>query len=338
MLSKILSPLRSQGLVQECDFAGRAENFYETIKADLSRLVHPRFMKNRRLDRASLLEMADQIDSSLKSNSIVIHSRITEIGATLARKKGELAELRYVVVHAVSRSTYQLFSYRFRMTRKSFRMETRHLPVRFTHHAAERLIERLDDQNAALKQIGQVLLDQVVFSRLVMDTAICDLGFHMPLPASDIGGMLLGGFHSMDWEDKGYEIKGGLAKHLSGISSFWEPGVMYTAITFIDFSRMKPDQHELAYKVENWIDSRRNEYDALVRATCWPEHLSPVEEDVDITENLMGALENEANSIVRLKKYQKTIYHKDRFSCDVELSSPYQGGRGQFLDRMYSSP
>lgn len=337
MLSKILSPLQSKGLIQECDFASRAENFYEAIKADLLRLVHPRFRNYRRLDRASLMEMVDQIDSSMKANSIVIQSRITEIAPTLARKKGELVELRYVVVHAISRTTYQLFSYRFRMTRKAFRMETRHLPVRFTHHAAERLIERLEDQREALKQIGQVLLDRVVFSRLVMDAAVCDHGFQMPLPASDIGGMLLGGFHSLNWEDKGYEIKAGLARQLSGISSFWERGVMYTAITFIDFSRMKPDQHELGYKVEDWIESRRNEYDALTRATCWPEHLSPVEEDIDITENLMGAVEYEANSIVRLKKYHKTIRHKDRFSCDVESSSPYQEGGEQFLARMYAT-
>lgn len=336
MNSKILSPLKAKALIQECDYANRAENFYEAIKADLQRLVHPRFRDYRRLDRASLMEMVDQIDTSIKANSVVIESKITEIEATAARKKGELIELRYVVVHAVTRTTFQLFSYRFRMTRKAFRMETRHLPVRFTQHAAERLIERLDDQKEALKQIGRVLLDRVVFTRLVMDTAVCDYGFQMPLPASDIGGMLLGGFHSHNWEDKGYEIKGGMARQLNDITSFWEPGVMYTAITFIDFSRMKPDQHELGYKVENWIESRRDQYDALTRATCWPEHLTAVDEDIDITEHLMGAMEYEANSIVRLKKYYKTIRHKDRFSCEIETNSPYQDTGEQFLSRMYA--
>ena len=335
MNSKILSPLKAKSLIQECDYANRAETFYEAIKADLQRLVHPRFRDYRRLDRSSLMEMVGQIDASIKANAVVIESKITEIEATAARKKGELFELRYVVVHAVTRTTFQLFSYRFRMTRKAFRMETRHLPVRFTQHAAERLIDRLDDQKEALKQIGRVLLHRVAFTRLVMDTAICDYGFQMPLPASDIGGMLLGGYHSHNWQDKGYEIKAGMARHLNDISSFWEQGVMYTAITFIDFSLMKPDQHELGFKVEEWIESRRSQYDALTRATCWPEHLTAVEEDIDFTEHLMGALEYEANSIVRQKKYYKTIRHKDRFSCEIDTNSPYQETE-QFLTRMYA--
>lgn len=323
-------------LSQECDFASRAENLYDAIKNDLIRLIHPRFRNFRRLDRASLMEMADQIDKTIKANSIVIQSKITEVPATFARKKGELIELRYVVVHATTSLTYQLFSYRFRMTRKSFRMETRYLPVRFTHHAAFRLIHRLDDQKAALKQIGEVLLKNVVFSRLVMDTAVCDYGFNMPLPASDIGGMLLGGYHGLNWQDRGYEIKAGTGRFLNEVATFWETGCMYTAITFIDFSMMKPDQHELAYKIDEWIASRPEQYDALVRATCWPEHLSTVEEDIDINEHLMDSVEYEANSIVRQKKYLKTINRKDRFSCETGPSSSYQDGAEQFLDRLYT--
>jgi hypothetical protein len=215
-------------------------------------------------------------------------------------------------------------------------METRYLPVRFTHHSAERLIQRLEDQKEALQQIGKVLLDKVVLSRLVMDTAVCDFKFQMPLSASEIGGMLLGSYHSLNWQDRGYEIKAGNAKHLNGIESFWEPGCMYTAITFIDFGMMKADQHELAYKIEDWISSRRQQYDALVRATCWPEHLSTVDEDVDITEHLMESLEYEANSIVRQPKFQKTIQRKDRFPCEGTPVSSYQDGAEQFLDRLYT--
>jgi hypothetical protein len=320
---------------RELETAHRGKEFYSQIEKDLGEIVYPRFRNFKRLDREGLLAIAAQIDASMNTNAIVIKSGQAEIPATFARPKSEVIETRYVVVHAVNHHIFQLFSYRFRMTRKNIRVETRYLPVRFTKHAVERLRERAGEEREAIRDIALSLLESAVFAKLVEDTCIVDHGFQLPIPTLRTKGLLLGTFHALDWTDVGFEMRGGRHSFLPSLYTLWPKGVMYTAVTFVGRKLLTREQADYSALVTRWIKSRPKEYAAITRAMCWPDHMIKPEDDVELSEDLFEVMRYEATNVVQNDRFAKTI--QTGGTRHIELGARIQADErvDTFLTRMY---
>lgn len=292
-----LEASRIRTLVQEYDATTRINDVAGEAIVRIAEKLVPAVKKGRRLTGSELLTIMDELDTDIRSGVVTILSRSETIKATRARPKGEAYERCYVFVHALNKESVQLVSIRVFGTRKSIKIESQMLPVGFTYHAAERILERTRNVDLAFKELGAALLDMLAFYKLTESFSLEKLKGDLLLPDRSGNGIALGSIHAMDWKVIGAEFGAYGMKRYQPIH-VWPPGTKFVAHTFVNTAQLGEDQVRLAEAIRDWRETRRPAYDSLLRHSCWGEHITNIELQAGLGLEMMQTMRAEAIAIL----------------------------------------
>lgn len=246
-------------LVGESTNVARTDDLIASFLSKVDRIVEDRFYSKRRLDGGQLSGIWKDCLETVKRDIAVIDGVFTEVPATRTRPKGEIYEMRFVSFMKMKdgpvdhRDVYQLFSFRLRLSRRSVDMDFEAHPVGFTYHAAERVLERGKDIEAAMLRTATELARSLELIACAESHAIEHCRSLFNVPFEDASGALLGEFVAAAPDiNRSTEFRKGVVWDVEANRNHQR---FFLARTFVDRYLLEPAQ---AYGM-NLLDLWKNE-------------------------------------------------------------------------------
>jgi hypothetical protein len=247
-----------RSLVDQASRVATLSSKLTAIQKTVMETVKERFRHGKKLTGIDLSVLLNGVDGAISSDFHPLDQQTTKIQPTRIHPKGEKCENLYVglrVREGTEKTTnpiYQLFVFRFYITRKAVLMETRNLPLAFSYHAAERIIERSRNVDEAFRTIATGLLEWAPMLHHAAEVSVEKNGGFMAHPCSNRSGLFLGDYlegsngkaHYVGMDGVGLERGTGTVEHSD------KP--IYVARTFVEAYELRPDQTELADALSMW--------------------------------------------------------------------------------------
>jgi hypothetical protein len=265
-----------RSLVDQASRVATVSNKIAAIQKTVMATVKERFRHGKKLTGIDLAVLLNGVDGAITSDFHPLDHQTTKIPPTRVHPKGEKHENLYVglrVREGTEKTTnpvYQLFMFRFYMTRKAVFMETRNLPLAFTYHAAERIIERTRNVDEAFRTIANGLLEWAPMLHHAADVSVEKNAGFMAHPCSNRSGLFLGDY---------LEGNNGRAEYVGMDGVGFERGTgkiehsdmpIYVARTFIETDELRPDQTELADTLSMWRSAFKEKLAEATKEYIYP--------------------------------------------------------------------
>lgn len=252
--------------------------------------VMPHFEKRSRLTLPEMEIMAKDLHGKARAAFSPLWCDLEVLPPTRGRpQSGSYEMLHYWVnpkpVDGTSNRLMMIAMFSAWGSRKRTSMRAHDTLTSFYEHAAQRLLQRCGSNEAAVRAIGERLVETIIVPTLAMHYAppsLADAEF--PIPFMD--GLLIGRFinrspenvvgdHRMIWG-------GGWRTHPITLGASFE----FVVKTYIGPGEMTDRQEWIAYQIESWLADHRNEAETIRRyisyklGTLWDNgHMS--QEDFD---------------------------------------------------------
>lgn len=319
---KNLDAPRIRNLVREDAVTGKFDDASVAMFSDLLLYLGGIFDRGRRLRAEELKTVMDIVDSRIREGFLVVRSGKSNIPPTRIKPKGESYENRYIAVHRIEANSYILVAYRLLGTRKVIRLEQAALPIGFTYHAAERMLERAADVEMAFRQIAESLLEYMVFTKLGEVPCVKNLACDLLIP--DVGGhgALLGGIYEVERKPERFDfrIEGMFTSHPK---PFWGLSTRFVAHTFIGTSQMREEQIALSDAIRAWKEGRQSFNDDLFARTCWYDSITEHDPAAEWDDDTFPTLWKETADILGTDAAARAISRQTSPILNVSLKSTY---------------
>lgn len=178
-------------LVSEREKIDAVEGLTKVLISNFDRLILGKFAKGRRLSFDELRSVFKQADEVFRQKTTAVATSFHHVPGTFARPKSFAAESLYLGVRRMKNpppgfhDVYQLFGFRLLGTAKCVMLEVDYLPLAFQYHAAERLMERVRDTDAAFLDVARSLAEWSVLLKKAQYTATGKIDGFLNIPAKD---------------------------------------------------------------------------------------------------------------------------------------------------------
>jgi hypothetical protein len=193
--------------------------------------------------------------------------------ATRARPKGEKREVIYLSLqHDAKRRIYSLFSFHLAGSCKKLRLNIFQLPFSFSEHAVQRVMERVKDQDEALRHTAESLIDWVLHLIPLAQIAQERNQGNMAIPAKGEIGLYLGEFLPQDEDTPAL----GVEWTQSGLRSV-EPnkylvnGPAYFIHTFVNVKLLRDEQITSMRLMTEYHQRNQTVTEELRNSLFWPD-------------------------------------------------------------------
>lgn len=276
---KNLKASKIKDLACDANIAAMASDRVGKTLDVLSAVFIESLKQGRRLKSDELELIVDTIEHNFENDMIVIAQRYFDKPASRTRPKSEEFERNYVVVSNLGGDFFTIFAIRFHVTRRMIHYSCSELPIAFTYHCAERLMERGRNISQAAKEISLSLLEMLIFSKLAEPVSAEHLQNYMILPAIELDGAFLGTYDMHDPYDYKMSFKdiNGLIPHSSGVTA----RKRYVAKTFVDDKKLSRKQEEVIDNIFDWRADCDIIHEQAMVKELWPEcHMSEEERSI----------------------------------------------------------
>jgi hypothetical protein len=263
-------------LVTEREKIDAVDGLTKVLISNIDRLIADRFAKGRRLSFTELRTVFQQADDVFRQKTSAVATSFTHVPGTFARPKSFAAESLYLGIRRMKTppngfyDVYQLFAFRLLGSAKCVMLEVEYLPLAFQYHAAERLLERVRDTDAAFLDVAKALAQWSLVIKKAQYTAVHRIGGFLNIPAVDNRGALLGEYVSQLPEPAvsiEYNERG-------GFESRWAAPTlrhsMFIVSTFVDRFVLRPNQLFSMNLLTDWKSRLSEEYERVNSGLLWP--------------------------------------------------------------------
>ncbi len=211
----------------------------------------------------------ETIEKFFAEDFIVVASRAFDKPGTRTRPKGEEFERNYVIISNFDKNLFTFFSIRFHLSRRFCTYTCSELPIAFTYHCAERLMERGRNITQAATEISLSLMEMFIFSKIAEPVARTELHDLMVLPAIELEGAFLGEYQDHAPYDFRFDfgVHETMSPNLSGVTSHRR----YLVKTFVDDKRLSVKQDEIIDKIFDWRVECDEFHDQAMVKALWPQ-------------------------------------------------------------------
>lgn len=230
--------------------------------------VHPHFQKRSRLTTSEMLSLAKDLHDKAKAAFSPLWCDLEVQAPTRGRPNTGYYEMLHYWVHpkpveGTSSQLMMIAMFSAWGSRKQISMRANDTLTSFYEHAAQRLLQRCGSREAALRVIGQRLVDTIIIPTLALDNAPATLiGTEFFIPLLD--GLLIGRFASRSREKAAGDYRvikrdGWSSKSITLLAS-----AEFVVKTYIGPAEMTDRQEWIAYEINSWLAAHRNEA-AIIR-------------------------------------------------------------------------
>lgn len=231
--------------------------------------VIPHFEKRNRLTLPEMQAIADDLDKKARAAFSPLWCDMELLPPTRGRpQSGSYEMLHYWVnpkpVEGTSSRLMMIAMFSAWGTRKQISLRAHDTLTSFYEHAAHRLLQRCGSREAAVRAIGQRLVDTIIFPTLALHDApevLADTEF--PIPFMD--GLLLGRFIRRSAQKSDGESRtiwrGGWGRRGVCLGTSLE----YVVKTYIGPEEIGQDQILIARRIEDWLAAHHDEAETIRR-------------------------------------------------------------------------
>ncbi|MFB9948875.1 hypothetical protein ACFFP0_08450 [Rhizobium puerariae] len=247
--------------------------------------VIPHFEKRNRLTLFEMHAIADDLDKKAKAAFSPLWCDMERLPPTRGRpQSGSYEMLHYWInpkqVEGTSNRLMMIAMFSAWGTRKQISMRAHDTLTSFYEHAAQRLLQRCGSREAAVRAIGQRLVETIIIPTLALHDApesLADTEFPIPF----MNGLLIGRFIRRSTEKADGESrtiwKGGWRSRSVNLGASLE----FVVKTYIGPEEITESQERTARQVEDWLAARQGEAEIIRRyigyklGTLWDnDHMS----------------------------------------------------------------
>lgn len=225
--------------------------------------VRPHFEKRSRLTGSEMTGLANDLHNKAKAAFSPLWSDLEILASTRGRPNaGSYEMLHYWIypksVEGISSQLMMIAMFSAWGSRKQVSMRANDTLTSFYEHAAHRLLQRCGSQEAALRAIGQRLVDTIIVPTLALDdspAALAGTEFFIPL----LDGLLIGRFVNRPHEKIAgdYRVIGRDGWSTKGITL--HSSAEFVVKTYIGPEEMTDRQEWIAYQINSWLAAHSNE-------------------------------------------------------------------------------
>lgn len=284
-----------RSLVQEDTGAAAVADEITAIYDTLHEVITPTHINGRKLKGDVLSSVFEECCNRFVNMSNPIDADRSFREATRTRPKGEAYQARFVSFKRIEDSLskheqYQLFNFRIFASRKLVRIEYQQQPFAFQYHAAERLLERGQEKQGALRRLAESVYRASAILLAAQKYSTEKLDRRMIVPMSDGSGLLLGDYISKS-------VSSGKRRTYDH-SSCRENGIniagsdtTFLARTFVSNGMLRPDQLKLTQDIAKWQTDYNSENLRAARDFFWRSDMQVDTRDwTPLEENAYDAL------------------------------------------------
>ncbi|MBF2717680.1 hypothetical protein [Agrobacterium vitis] len=231
--------------------------------------VIPHFEKHNRLTLLGMQAIADDLDKKARAAFSPLWCDTELLPPTRGRpQSGSYEMLHYWInpkpVDGNSSRLMMIAMFSAWGTRKQIALRAHDTLTSFYEHAAQRLLQRCGSREAAVRAIGQRLVETIIIPTLALHEApqsLADTEFPIPF----MNGLLLGRFIRRSTEKIDGESRmigrGGWGRRPVNLQASLE----FVVKTYIGPEEIKQDQELIARRIEEWLAAHQGEAETIRR-------------------------------------------------------------------------